>query len=209
MEPSHSMIDRAASYYGVLSQNGGQHPQHLIPRDRAAFNEADHHPHMVHDRRRFLTSAGFGHDRGPGSCLSRTPAALIEGDLLLFPHVRIAVIGHTAPNRFALAMGRPAAEGTTHLPALPHVAGMGQKENTAMPPPSPASTQLRLGPQHRSQNKIIFHHQGSCGALAIPIRPKLKMLRDPDCKSPKLWLRILTFDKMSPSYRIGTPVSRT
>jgi len=203
------MIDRAASYYGVLSQNGGQHPQHLTPRDRAAFKEADHHPHMVHDGRSFFAGAGDGCRRSLGSGLSRTTAALIEDDLFLLPHVWITVIGHATPNRLSFAVGLPATEGATHLAALPGIAGMGQKENAAMPALSPAGTQLRLGSQHRSQNKIIFQHQGSCGALAIPIRPKCEMLCDPDCKDPKLWLRILTFDKMSPSYRIGTPVSRT
>jgi hypothetical protein len=203
------MIDRAASYYGVLSQNGGQHPQHLTPCDRAAFNEADHHPHMVHNDRSFYAGAGGGCRRRPGSGLSRTTAALIEDDLFLLPHVWITVIGHATPNRLSFAVGLPAAEGAAHLAALPDVAGMGQKENAAMPAPSPTGTQLRLGPQHRSQNKIIFQHQGSRRALAIPTRPKHKMFCDPDCKLPKLWLKILTFDKMSPSYRIGTPVSRT
>jgi hypothetical protein len=43
---------------------------------------------------------------------------------------------------------------------------------------------------------------------AIPIRPELEMLRDPDCKKPKLSLRIPTLKDMSSSYRIGASASR-
>ena len=191
MEPSHSLIDRAASDHGVLSQNRGQHPQHLIPRDRAAFNEADHHPHMVHDDRCFLAGASGGRRRRPGSGPSRTPAALIEDDLLLLPHVRIAVIGHATPSRLSFAVSLPAAEGATQVMAT-GIARVGQKENAAVPAPGQAGSQVRLGPQHRSQQHIILQHQGGYRASAIPVRPELKMLRDPDCKKPKLSLRMLT-----------------
>jgi hypothetical protein len=67
---------------------------------------------------------------------------------------------------------------------------------------------VRLGPQHRSQQPVILQHQGGHRAPTIPIRPKLKMLRDPGCKRPKPSLRMLTLNLMSPSYRISTPVSR-
>ena len=60
--------------------------------------------------------------------------------------------------------------------------------------------QVRFGPQNRSQNHIIFQHQGGHRALPIPLGPKLKMLRDLDCKKPKLWLRMPTLNLMSPSY---------
>ena len=50
---------------------------------------------------------------------------------------------------------------------------------------------MRLGAQDRSQQHIILQHQGGDRAPAIPIRPELKMLRDPDCKKPKLSLRML------------------
>ena len=95
----------------------------------------------------------------------------------------------------------PATEGTPHLVALLHIAGMSQKDNTAVPTPSPAAAQVRLGPKNRSQDNIIFQHQTGHRTLTIPVRPKLKMLRDRYCKKPKLWLRMPTLDLMSPSYR--------
>ena len=180
------MIYLADPAHGVLSQNCGQHPQHLATADGAAFNQADHHPHMVHDQSVFLGGAGFGRGR---RCSSRRPFAispLIERDLLLLLHVRVTVIGHTAPSGLLLAVGLPATEGTTHLIALFDIAGMSQEENAAMPAPGQAGTQVRLGPQHRSQQPIILRHQGRHRSLAIPFHSKLKMLRDPDCKKTKL-----------------------
>lgn len=84
---------------------------------------------------------------------------------------------------------------------------MSQKENTAVPAPSPADAQVRFGPQNRSQDNIIFQHQTGYWTLTIPVTPKLEMLRDRYCKKPKLWLRIPTLDLMSPSYRTVTQVS--
>ena len=178
MEPSHSMIDLAASSYGVLSQNCGQHPQHLAATDWAAFNQADHHPHMVHDQRIFFGRPGLGHGRRGSSRRPFAISPLIEGDLLLLLHVGVTVIGHTAPNGLSLTVGLPAAERTTHLIVLLDIAGMSQKENAAMPAPGQAGTQVRLGTQNRSQQPIILQYQGRHGPLAIPIRPKLKMLCD-------------------------------
>jgi hypothetical protein len=77
-----------------------------------------------------------------------------------------------------------------------------------MPAPGQAGTQLRLGPQNRSQQPIILKHQGRYGPLAIPVRPKLKMLCDRDCKKPKLPLKMLRLNLMSPSYRNGSRESR-
>ena len=78
---------------------------------------------------------------------------------------------------------------------------MSQKENTAVSAPSPAAAQMRSGPQNRSQDNIIFQHQTGYWPLTIPVRPKLKMLRDRYCKKPKLWLRMPVLDLMSPSYQ--------
>jgi len=147
---------------------------------------------MVHDRRISFGGAGFGRGR---RCSSRRPfaiAPLIEGNLLLLLYAGVTVIGHTAPNGLSLTVGLPAAEGTTHLIMLFDIAGMSQKENVAMPAPGQAGTQVRLGPQNRSQQPIILQHQGSHRTLAIPVRPKIKMLCDRDCKKPKLWLKIPT-----------------
>ena len=91
-----------------------------------------------------------------------------------------------------LAVGLPAAEGATQLVPVVGVAWMSQKENPAMPAPAQAGSQPRLGPQNGTQEQIILQNQGDYATVAIPVRPKLKMLRNPDCKKPKLWLRMLT-----------------
>jgi hypothetical protein len=72
------------------------------------------------------------------------------------------------------------------------VAGMGEEENAARPAPAQAGSQAGPGSQNRSQQQIILQHQGGRRAPAIPVRPELKMLLDPDCKKPKLSLRMLT-----------------
>jgi hypothetical protein len=87
------------------------------------------------------------------------------------------------------------------------IARMGEEENTAMPAPAQAGSQVRLGASNRSQEQIILRHQGGYRTAAIPARPKLKMLSNPYCKKPKLSLKMLTLNSMSSSYRIGTKVS--
>ena len=215
MEPKHSMIELAAANYGVLSQILCQHQQHLAAANPAALNEADHHPHMLEDLRVWPDGADFG--RGcPGpecgdfckrSLRSFATSALIDILLPFFP-VLIAVIGGATSNGLLPAIRLAAAEGTPHFVALLHIAGMSQKENAAVPASSPAEAQVRFGLQNRSQNDIIFQHQAGYLALTIPLGPKLKMLRDRYCKKPKLRLRMLTLNLMSPSYRTGTQLSR-
>jgi hypothetical protein len=61
-----------------------------------------------------------------------------------------------------------------------------------VPAPFQAGAQTGLGSHHRSQQKIILQHQGGRRAPVIPVRPELKMLRDLDCKKPKLSLIMLT-----------------
>jgi len=105
-------------------------------------------------------------------------------------------------------MFRPTTKGTPDEAPLLQVARVRQKENAAIPASGPANAQVRFGPQNRSQDKIVFQHQGGHCSLTIPVGPTLKMLRDPDCKKPKLWLRMLTLKLMSPSYRTDAQVSR-
>jgi hypothetical protein len=193
MEPKHSLIDLAAANYGVLSQILCQHHQHLAAANPAALNEADHHPHMLEHLRVWPDGADFGRGcPGPTSwgrrrCSRRAFATSALIDILLpFFSLLVAVIGAAASNGLLPAMRLPAAEGTPHFVALLHIAGMSQKENAAVPASSPAQAQVRLGPQNRSQHNIIFQHQVGYRALAIPIRPKLKMLRNRYCKKPKL-----------------------
>ena len=215
------MIDPLAARQGELSQNLGPQQQHLAAADATAFNQTDDHPDVLDYPRAGRDGVPFGcgwfwpargtlrpSRRRPWAGRSRrqTTAALIELFLNLFS-LRLAVIGGAAPKGSAPARFGPATKRAPDLPQLVQVARVRQKENPAMPAPGQAGTQTRLGPQYRSQNKIVFPRQGSHMALAIPLRPILKMLCDPDCKSAKLWLRMLIVNLMSPSYPIDTPVS--
>ncbi len=58
VEPEHSLIDLLAPRQGVLSQNLGQHQEHLPAADSLAFDQADHHAHMLEHYR-------VGPDRAP------------------------------------------------------------------------------------------------------------------------------------------------
>lgn len=208
------MIDSFAAHQAVLSQIVGQHRQHLARADPAAFNEADHHPHMLEHQRAGPGRADFGSTgaglRGEGLGWRRLRAlatsALIEVALLPFASW-ITVVGDAAPNGLRSAMRLPTTKGAPHFVALHGVARMRHKENAALPTTSPAASQVRLGAQNRSQNKIIFQHQGRYRALTIPVRPKFKMFRNRYCKKPKLWLRMLTLDLILPSYRTDAQVS--
>ena len=88
-------------------------------------------------------------------------------------------------------MSLPATERTTQIMTA-GIARMGQEENAAVPAPGQAGSQMRLGPQDRSQQQVILQHQGGYRAGAIPVDPELKMLRDLGCKKPKLSLKIPT-----------------
>lgn len=213
-QPSHSLIDLFAAHQAVLSQIVGQHPQHLATTDPAAFNEADHHPHMLEYRRPGSGRADFG-SAGAGlrsqglrwrGLRAWATSALIEVALLPFAPW-ITVVGDTTPNGLRSAMGFPTTKGAPHFVALHGVARMRHKENAAPPTTSPAASQVRLGAQNRSQNKIVFQHQGRYRALTIPVRPKFKMFRNRYCKKQKLRLRMLMLDLMPPSYRTGAQVS--
>ena len=124
-------------------------------------------------------------------------SALIEVALLPFAPW-ITVVGDTTPNGLRSAMGFPTTKGAPHFVALHGVARMRHKENAAPPTTSPAASQVRLGAQNRSQNKIVFQHQGRYRALTIPVRPKFKMFRNRYCKKQKLRLRMLMLDLMPP-----------
>jgi hypothetical protein len=114
---------------------------------------------------------------------------LIEPALDVFA-LGVAIIGGTALRGSPFAMGFPATKRTTQIPAS-GIARMRQEENAAMPAPGQAGAQVRLGPQHRSQQPVILQNQGGYRALAIPPRLEFKMRYDPICKKPKLRLRML------------------
>jgi hypothetical protein len=203
MEPGHSLIAFAAAGHGVLSQIASQHPEHLAAADPPAFNQADDYPYVL-DQQRVPPGAAAPGRPGSGrigdwlgwAILARP--TLIEVALLALSF-GLAVESGTALPRSLLAVGLPATEGTAQVVPT-GIARVGQEENAAVPAPGQAGAQVRLGVQDRSQQHIIFLHQHGHRAGAIPIRPKLKMLRDPNCKKPKLSLRMLTLNDMSPSY---------
>lgn len=48
-----------------------------------------------------------------------------------------------------------------------------------------------MGPQRRPQDHIVFEDETANLALAVPVRPKLKMLLNPYGKKPRLSLMML------------------
>ena len=193
MEPGHSLIDPALAHQGVLSQFSREHP-HILDQLRVPPGAA--------------TLLGWPGSRrvgrGLGWAILARPA-LIELTLLALA-LGLAVISGAALRRSLLAVGLPATKRTAQV--LPTgIARVGQEENTTVPAPGQAGTQMRLGPQHRPQQHVTLQYQGGYRAPAVPVRPELKMLRDPNCKRLRLSLRMLMIKAMSPSYRTGTPVS--
>ena len=213
------MIDLPAPCQGVLSQNLGQHQAHLAAGDSTAFHQADDHPHVLEDLRAGLEpfasrSLRRGRSLGLGPIWpalawragrEKTPA-LIELFLSLFA-LGAPVIGGASAKGLSPPMLLSATKGAPHAAALMQIARVRQKQNAATRTAGPAGTQLRLGAEGGSQNQVVFQHQPGYRPSPIPLRPKLKMLCDPGCKSAKLWLRMLILKRMSPSYPIGTPVS--
>jgi len=106
----------------------------------------------------------------------------------------ILVVSGAAPAGLPPAMGFPASERTAQI-APAGVARVGKKEDPTVPTASPVPAQLRLGPQNRAQQHVIREDQRDHWAAPIPIRPKLKMLPDLDCKNPKTWLWTLKLVK--------------
>lgn len=202
------MVDLSAAAYAVLSQNFGEHLPDILPAHPPAFDQANHHAHMRHHRRRPRLGwcgpcrqvwAGF---RGRGLFLRsrrlrigrphRRPAFAVLDPLLALALLS-PVVGDTALGGPLLAVGLFAAEGTAQVVAT-DIAWMGEEENAAMPAPGPAGSQVRLGSENRSQQQIILEHQSGDRACAIPVRPKLEMRLDRYCKKPKLSLRMPTLD---------------
>jgi hypothetical protein len=139
VEPEHSLIDLPAPRQGVLSQNLGQHQEHLPAADPPALNQTDHHPHMleyhrVGPDRALLDSGGLEpvpgtlgrRSRGSLAGLARrqATAALIELSLGFFASLALVISLAPAPGSRAATL-RPATEGTPNLPALMQVARVG------------------------------------------------------------------------------------
>ena len=136
------MIDFPAPAHAVLSQNSLEHLPDLFVAYRASLNQADHHPHML-DHRLGLRCRGQRPDRAGPICSPFGNSALVQG-ALLFLALWVAVVGDTPLRGLLLAMGLPAAKGTTQVVAT-GIARMGEEEYTAMPAPAQAGSQVRLG----------------------------------------------------------------
>ena len=201
MQPGDSLIYFFAADHALLSQYFGQHLQDIRQAYPAAFDEAGDHPHMLHHGRlpRDLTLLRFGH--GP----SRFAFAVLDAFLALA--VLPTVIIDTASRGLSLAVGFLAAERTTQVFAA-GIARMSEEKDAAMPAPAQARSQVRPGFENRSQEDIVLQDQSGNLIPAIPLRTKLEILRDLDCKKPKLSLRIVICCRTSSSYPSGTPVSR-
>jgi hypothetical protein len=144
----------------------------------------------------------------------RSPAALVESLLLFLPLLAL-VVSDTPPDRLLPLVRLPAAKRTTQaLPSsptfipAPGVTRIGEKANAAMPASLQASSKVGLGSDNRSQEQVILQDQPPNLRPAIPAPRKLKMLRDPYCKNPKLSPRMPMLKLMSSSYSINASVSR-
>jgi hypothetical protein len=199
-----------------------EHLEDFGPAHRTSFDQADHHldvgQHPGLPRpgaalrlrwvgglgRRSLTRIRIGR-RG----LTRswwTTALLVE--VALFPlALGRLVIGDTPDDRLTPAVSSLAAKRTPQvLPAA--IAGIGEEKNAAMPASNPAGAQERFGPQNRSQNQVILQDPLSEPRCPIPVRSKLKLLRDQSCKKPRLSLWMLMYSKAPSSCPNDTQMSR-
>jgi hypothetical protein len=105
-------------------------------------------------------------------------------------------------------MSLPAAKGTAQVFATA-ITWMSQEKDPAMPAADQASAQQGPGSEHRSQKHVILPNQSGHPLPSIPLRTKLEILLDLNCKKPKLSLKMLTYWKLTTSsYLIDTLVSR-
>ena len=107
----------------------------------------------------------------------------------------------------AAVMRRATAEGTAQI-SPPRVARVGEKEDPAVPTARPAPAQLRLGPEHRPQHRVVREHQAAGRSGSIPILDEPKMRCDLDCQKPRFWLWTPTKFKRPLSYGNGPWLSR-
>jgi hypothetical protein len=213
MQPAHSVIDFSAADHGALSQNALEHLEDLCPAHRSSLDQADHHLHILQHPRVPRGRTAVLRDRDArrasrGAIAVRFgPAALaVEGALLLLAD-RIAVIGDTAPSGLLLAMSAPAAKGTTQVFAT-GITRMSEEKDPAIPAPRQASSQQGLGSENRSQQHVILQNQSDHPLRSIPLRRTLEILRDLNCKKPRLSLKVLTYWKTPSSYPTGNRLSR-
>ena len=203
MEPGDSVIDFPAADHGVLSQNSLEHPEDLCPAHRSSLDQADHHPHILHHQqvpahRSLRDRDAAGATRGAIPIRPGPSAPGVECALLVLARP-IPVIGDTAHSGLPFAVSAPAAKGTTQVFAT-CITRMREKKDPAMPAPGQASLQPRLSSENRSQKYVILQNQSPHPFPSIPLGRKLEILRDLNCKKPRLSLKILMFWKTSSSY---------
>jgi len=203
LQLGHNIVHPAAPRHAVLSHRPRQPPQHLGLAHTPTLNQTRHHCHIAHHAGRELRGSGFRWSRGASST---TPNSLAVLDLLLGFAFRGGVVGDAALGRASLAMRLAAAKGTAQV-APPGVAGVGQKEDPAMPATPQTAPQVALAAQQGPQHDVILQHQSAHFALAIPIRTEVEMPLDLDYDKPRVSLIIQVFIT-SLSYPIDAPVSR-
>jgi hypothetical protein len=208
MEPEDSVIDFPAADHGVLSQNSTEHLEDLCPAHRSSLDQADHHPHIL-QHQQIPPDRTLLRDRATRGSIYVRPgpsAPGIECALLVLAGP-IPVIGDTAHSGLPFAVSAPAAKGTTQVFAT-CITRMRQEKDPAMPAPGQASSQQRLSSENRSQKYVIFQNQSPHPFPSIPLGRKLEILRDLNCKKPRLSLKVLMFWKTSSSYFTDNLLSR-
>ena len=212
VEPEDSVIDFPAADHGVLSQNSTEHLEDLCPAHRSSLDQADHHPHILQHQqippeRTLLRDRDAARTTRGAITVRLGPSAPgIECALLALAE-RVTVIGDTAHSGLPFAVSAPAAKGTTQVFAT-RITRMREKKDPAMPAPGQASSQQRLGTENRSQKYVILQNQSPHPHPSIPLDRKLEILRDLNCKKPRLSLKILMFWKTSSSYSTDNLLSR-
>lgn len=181
------MIDFSAAAHAVLSQHTGQHLQDFHDPHLPALNQTDHHPHMLQHRPLRWEGGTL-----LGLCLGvrRFAVAVLDG-LLDLARV-VTVILDTPPCGLPFAVGLFATKGTTQVfpTSIPR---MGEEKDPTMPAAAQALSQEGFGSQNRSQEDIILQNQSANLIPSIPLRLELEEPRDPNCKKPKLSLRMLMY----------------
>ena len=212
MEPGDSVIDFPAPDHGVLSQNSTEHPEDLCPAHPSSLDQADQHPHILHhqqvppDRTLPRDRDAVRATRGAITIRPWPSAPGVECALLVLAG-HIPVIGDTAHSGLPFAVSAPAAKGTTQVFATP-ITRMRQEKDPAMPAAGQASSQQRPGSENRSQKYVILQNQRPHPLPSIPLRRKLEILRDLNCKKPRLSLKMLMFWKTTSSYLTDSLLSR-
>lgn len=199
MQPGHSVVEAAPPDHAVLSQGPQQHGHHRFQAHPTPLDQPAHHLQIRQHRPRPCRGqslerwrGGWGGGRGGPrhrrwrGCRAcrRFTAPGVEGPLLVPPRL-LAVIGRRPLVALLPVMGLPTSKRTTQI-VPPRVARVGQKENPAVPTACPAPAQLRLGPQHRSQHRVVSEHQADQRSGSVPIFGEPKKCRDLDCQKPRL-----------------------